>query len=119
MFVLPAGGCIVIHVTLLLADELRAFCRQLALAAGASPTTSDLVADSLVASNLRGVDSHGVSLLPYYLAQWKTRDVDVNSTGRVASEGGACLTFDGENAIGQSVAATCCDHASRLADEHG
>jgi len=107
------------HVTLLKAADLREFCRQLATAAGASQIASDLVADSLVASNLRGVDSHGVSLLPYYLAQWKTADVDVQATGDIASEAGCCINFDGRNAIGQLVAARCCEHAVRLADQCG
>src|SRR4051794_7221250 len=84
-------------VTLIQADDLRSFCRHLASAAGASDIASHLVADSLVASNLRGVDSHGVSLLPYYLAQWKNGDVDVSAFGRIATEMGACITFDGEN----------------------
>lgn len=101
------------------AGELRAFCHQLANAAGAPDAAARLIADSLVASNLRGVDSHGVSLLPYYLAQWKSGTVDVLGTGRVASESGASLTFDGESAIGQVVAATCCDHAVRLAADFG
>lgn len=107
------------HVTLIQADDLREFCRHLAAAAGASETASHLVADSLVASNLRGVDSHGVSLLPYYLAQWKSRDVDIRAVGSIACQTGACITFDGENAVGQLVAATCCDHAARLAGEFG
>lgn len=107
------------QVTLIQANDLRAFCRQLATAAGASDNASDLVADSLVASNLRGVDSHGVSLLPYYLAQWANGDVNIRATGRVVSETGASVTFDGQDAIGQLVAATCCDHAARLADEYG
>ena len=38
-------------------------------AAGVSDDTATLVATSLVASNLRGVDSHGVQLLPYYVEQ--------------------------------------------------
>lgn len=107
------------HVYLIQADILRAFCRQLAIAGGASSLSSDLIADSLVASNLRGVDSHGVSLLPYYLAQWSARGVDASSTGRIAHEAGATMTFDGRNAIGQLVAAACCDHAVRLADAYG
>jgi LDH2 family malate/lactate/ureidoglycolate dehydrogenase len=107
------------HVNLIQAGPLREFCRQLASNAGASSVASDLVAESLVASNLRGVDSHGVSLLPYYLAQWSSKDVDVCSTGSIAHEAGATITFDGENAIGQLVASKCCDHAARLADEYG
>lgn len=65
------------------------------------------------------MDSHGVSLLPYYLDQWRSGDVHVPATGSIASETGACLSFDGENAIGQVVAATCCDHAVRLAGDFG
>jgi LDH2 family malate/lactate/ureidoglycolate dehydrogenase len=107
------------HLNLIQTDALRAFCRELAAAAGASSVASDLVAESLVASNLRGVDSHGVSLLPYYLAQWGSKDVDIKGTGRIAQEAGAAITFDGENAIGQLVAAACCDHVARLADEFG
>ncbi len=106
-------------VTLLQAADLRLFCRQLTRAAGASELAADLVSDSLVASNLRGVDSHGVSLLPYYLAQWQSADVNVGAVGHIVSEAGACLTFDGDNAIGQLVAANCCDHAVRLAGEYG
>jgi LDH2 family malate/lactate/ureidoglycolate dehydrogenase len=106
-------------VTHIQADALRAFCRDLAAAGGASPAASGLIAESLVASNLRGVDSHGVSLLPYYLAQWKSGDVDVRGTGRIAGESGACITFDAQNAIGQPIAAACCDHAVRLAGEFG
>jgi LDH2 family malate/lactate/ureidoglycolate dehydrogenase len=99
--------------------DLRALVRGLAAASGASSPACELLADSLVASNLRGVDSHGVSLLPYYLAQWRSRDVDIAASGSIASETGACLTFDGQNAIGQTVAAACCDHAVRLAGEYG
>jgi LDH2 family malate/lactate/ureidoglycolate dehydrogenase len=106
-------------VNLIQADPLRKFCRELASGGGAPSTASELIAESLVASNLRGVDSHGVSLLPYYLAQWSHRDVDIHATGRIASESGPCMTFDGENAIGQLVAAACCDHATRLADQFG
>lgn len=107
------------QVTLIQADALRTFCRQLSTAGGASPQAGGLLAESLVASNLRGVDSHGVSLLPYYLAQWNSRSVDVSATGRVDHEAGATLAFDGQHAIGQVVAAACCDHAVRLADEFG
>jgi len=107
------------HVTIIQPDDLRALVRGLSAAAGASGPACELLADSLVASNLRGVDSHGVSLLPYYLAQWKQGGVDVAATGRIAAESGACITFDGNNAIGQTVAAACCDHAVRLAGEHG
>jgi LDH2 family malate/lactate/ureidoglycolate dehydrogenase len=77
------------------------------------------VAESLVASNLRGVDSHGIQLLPFYAARLLDGEMDPLADGRVLSESGACLLFDGQNAIGQWVAETCCGHAVRIAREHG
>jgi LDH2 family malate/lactate/ureidoglycolate dehydrogenase len=101
------------------ADDLIAFCERLLLAHGAAPQKARLVAESLVAANLRGVDSHGVQLLVYYLEQIDAGDLDLEADGRVLSESGACLHFDAQNAVGQWVAEQCCDHALRLARGHG
>jgi LDH2 family malate/lactate/ureidoglycolate dehydrogenase len=69
----------------------------------------------LVASNLRGVDSHGIQLLPFYIDQLLAGEMDPLTDGRVISEAGSCLHFDGQNGIGQWIAETCCGHATRLA----
>ena len=47
---------------------LSKFCRQLLCAVGVPTDNAKLVGDSLVAANLRGVDSHGIQLLPTYIA---------------------------------------------------
>src|SRR5216684_8293751 len=101
------------------ADELTAFAARLLDALGVSQAKSQLVATSLVAANLRGVDSHGVQLLPYYIEQLEWGDMDAHADGRVLSETGACLLYDGQNGIGQAVAETCCRHAVRIAQSHG
>lgn len=88
-------------------------------AAGVSEEHADLVATSLTAASLRGVDSHGFHLLPSYLEQIAAGDVDPSQTGRVVTESGALLLYDGCNGLGQVVADTCCDHAIRLAKTHG
>ena len=80
---------------------------------------ADLMAESLVAANLRGVDSHGVHLLPHYVAQLKAGNIDLETDGRVVSESGACLLYDGEHGLGHSISKTCCSHAVRLARLHG
>jgi len=50
-------------------EALTDFCRQL-LTRSAVPTEhAQLVSDSLVAANLRGVDSHGIQMLVPYLQQ--------------------------------------------------
>jgi LDH2 family malate/lactate/ureidoglycolate dehydrogenase len=78
-----------------------------------------IAADCLVAANLRGVDSHGIQLVPFYVEQLLAGEVDGKADGRVASESGSCLVFDGQNALGQWVAEQCCGHAIRIAREHG
>ena len=80
---------------------------------------ADLMAESLVDANLRGVDSHGVHLLPHYVAQLKAGNIDLETDGRVVSESGACLLYDGEHGLGHSISKTCCSHAVRLARLHG
>ena len=88
-------------------------------AAGTMEAHAELVAESLVASSLRGVDSHGIHLLASYLDQIYASDVDANAAGEVALESGACLVYDGRNGLGQVIADICCTHAIRLAREHG
>ena len=70
--------------------------------------TALLTAESLVAANLRGVDSHGVQLLPYYVEQVERGDMDPGAQGRVTLESGACLLYDGANGAGQQIASVCC-----------
>jgi len=100
-------------------EDLTAFSIELLTAAGVSKPKAELVAISLVASNLRGVDSHGVQLLPFYLDLIALGNIDIQADGAIVGEHGACLSFDGRNGIGAWIAETCCGHANRLARAHG
>jgi LDH2 family malate/lactate/ureidoglycolate dehydrogenase len=99
--------------------SLAEFARAVLEAATVPTRAATLIADSLVAANLRGVDSHGVQLLLWYCDQIAGGNVDVNQAGRVASESGACLVYDGMNGLGQVIADACCDHVIRLARASG
>src|SRR5882757_3356462 len=101
------------------APEITKFAEQILLAAEAPPHKASIVAASLVASNLRGMDSHGIQLLPFYVDQLLAGEMDPLADGRVISEFGACLHFDGQNGLGQWIADTCCRHAVRIASEQG
>lgn len=101
---------VVVHET-----PLTSFARQILEAVKVPRTTAALVAESLVAANLRGVDSHGVQLLLWYTDQILAGNVNIDTSGRVASESGACMVYDGCNGIGQLVSEICCRHAVRLA----
>jgi LDH2 family malate/lactate/ureidoglycolate dehydrogenase len=101
------------------APVLRSFSESILLAAGVPAQKAAIVAASLVAANLRGVDSHGIQLLTFYVDQLLAGEMDPHAEGRVISESGSCLLFDGQNGIGQWIAETCCGHAIRIAGQNG
>jgi LDH2 family malate/lactate/ureidoglycolate dehydrogenase len=100
-------------------QTLESFAERILEATGVAPPKAKLVAHSLVAANLRGVDSHGLQLLPFYIEQMEHGNINIAADGHVASETGACLIYDGENGIGQVIAEQCCHHAIRLGKAHG
>jgi LDH2 family malate/lactate/ureidoglycolate dehydrogenase len=100
-------------------EDLTVWAAQLLEAARFPAPKARLVADVLVAANLRGVDSHGVQLLPLYVEQVERGDMDADAEGRVESEFGACLLYEGQNGVGAHIAGICCEHAARLARKHG
>ncbi len=100
-------------------SALRRGAARILEAAGVPGPKASLVADSLVSASLRGVDSHGVQLIPYYVAQLRAGNIDPAVDGAVLSESGACMTYDARHGLGQIVADICCGHAARLARAHG
>jgi LDH2 family malate/lactate/ureidoglycolate dehydrogenase len=101
------------------AEALRAFTQAIFEAVRVPEGHARLMASSFVAANLRGVDSHGVQLLPLYIQAIELGNVNLTGEGRVAAESGACLLYDGENAFGQVISDRCCGHAVRLGRQHG
>src|SRR5258708_11728741 len=73
-------------------------------AAGSEPDEAHTIADYLVEANLRGHDSHGVGLIPNYLQHLAGGTVVANRKGRVVSEDGSLIVYDGERAWGQIAA---------------
>jgi len=104
---------------LIAAPELTRFVEAIFMAGGAPPHKASIAAASLVGSNLRGVDSHGVLLVPRYIDKLRSGEIDANADGRVLSESGVCMLFDGENGIGQWISEQCCAHAVRMARANG
>ena len=73
-------------------------------AAGSGADEARLVADHLIEANLRGHDSHGVGMIPTYLRNLGNGTVVANRKGRVVSENGSLIVYDGERAWGQIAA---------------
>ncbi len=98
---------------------LRDYAQRMLDAVGVPSDRAWLTADSVVAANLRGVDSHGVQLLPHYIRQIEAGGIDPRAIGSLLSRDGACAVYDAQHGLGQPVAAACCDLAAELAGEHG
>ncbi len=62
-----------------------------------------VVADNLVESCLKGHDSHGVTMLPRYIAAINEGGLDPHAEARVILDAGALLSFNGGGGFGQVV----------------
>jgi len=100
-------------------QTLRGFAAEILRQLGVPAPHAGVVSDSLVAANLRGVDSHGLRLLAIYVQQLRNGGINGKAAGKVESESGACLLYNGENGLGQVVSEKCVDHAVRLAGNVG
>ncbi len=98
---------------------LEDFSFRILVASGLPEAKAALIAESLVAANLRGVDSHGVQLLPFYVNQLMANNIDAYNDGEIASESGCVMVYDAKNGLGAPVAEICCRHVNRMAAEHG
>jgi uncharacterized oxidoreductase len=87
-----------------LPEKLTSFVRDLFLAAGVSATEALEVASSLVESNLRGHESHGVLRVVDYLAALRTGELSTGLEWQVLTETPALLVLDGRRVFGQVLA---------------
>ena len=81
--------------------------------AGLSAWAARTVAEALVDSDMRGVPSHGVMLMPMYLDRLRAGSVSTREQAEVVSEGGAVTVLDAHHGLGQLTG----DQAMRLAVE--
>jgi len=86
------------------AARLSGIARRVFAAAGSAEEEANIVADHLVEANLKGHDSHGVGMIPSYLRNLGAGKAKVNEGGRVASDQGSIIVYDGERGWGQIVA---------------
>lgn len=100
-------------------QTLLDFVGRLFAAAGAPPDEAHVVAASLVESNLRGYDSHGVALARWYLSQIKNGELVPGAAFAVQHETPALLAADGGLGFGQVQCGRLVDRVSAKARELG
>jgi len=85
------------------AADLREFTKSVFMAAGVPSEDAALEAEVLVWANLRGVDSHGVLRIPWYLELLGKGDMNPRPKIRVEKETAATVLIDGDRALGPVV----------------
>jgi LDH2 family malate/lactate/ureidoglycolate dehydrogenase len=90
------------------------------LAAGGYPqAAAELVADSLVDAEGRGIASHGVTRTRVYVERVRAGLVDASAEPSVAGGSRACLTVDARNSPGQVAAQAAVTHVVTAASRSG
>ncbi len=106
------------------AADLEGFVVDLVRATGADDDIAAQVAESLVLSNLRGHESHGVRRLPMYW-EWSREEGDEGLPVEPASRpelrdlSATTAHVDGHSSYGQAVGRTATDHLVELAQDSG
>src|SRR5437763_6308779 len=100
-------------------NRLNEIGRRIFTAAGSAEAEAAIIADHLVEANLRGHDSHGVGMIASYLRNLENGKVVANESGRVVSETGSLVVYDGERGYGQIVARAATQLGIDTARQHG
>jgi LDH2 family malate/lactate/ureidoglycolate dehydrogenase len=101
------------------APALRAHAAALLAALDVPADQAELVAETLVEADLRGVDSHGVNLVRLYFTRIRAGQLEPRTQLRVLRDEGAFLHVDGGLGLGQVAGLFAMDRAIEKAKQHG
>ncbi|MEV0091147.1 Ldh family oxidoreductase [Streptomyces sp. NPDC050738] len=89
------------------------------LAAGVPRGDAEDVARALVDTSLRGIDTHGLRLLPQYLDELRDGIADPKPTIQVVRDRGAGLLLDADGALGVVAGLAAARYAAERAERYG
>lgn len=98
---------------------LEQVAAQVLSCAGARREDAQLVAQSLVHADLRGVESHGLSRLPIYVQRIEAGLIELSLRPALIVRQGATALIDGKNQFGAVVGVAALDEAKQLARQNG
>jgi ureidoglycolate dehydrogenase (NAD+) len=100
-------------------DRLVSFIAACLEKLGLQAADARFVAQTLVAANLRGVDSHGVVRLPHYATRLRNGTVKARPSITAKRTGASAAVVEGDAGMGQLVAERAMREAIALAKESG
>lgn len=84
-------------------NDLRDFCRRSFEKSGLSREDAELVTDTLIQAEMRGVGTHGIVRLPFYCKRLLDGGSRATPEIKVLAERPSILHIDGDNGLGQIV----------------
>ena len=81
-------------------NKMREFASAIMQKNGLSKQKSDLFAESLIAADMRGISSHGVTRLKTYAYRLETGLVDAHAETTIIKETPALVLMDANNGLG-------------------
>src|SRR4029450_8978338 len=93
------------------AQHIRQQLVSVLLAWGSSETHADTTGEMMLETDLRGVDSHGISMLPTYDREFRSGRLNVRPLFKTVREGPAFALIDADASLGHPVSV----HAMNLA----
>lgn len=101
-------------------EKLRAFVRRVLERVGVAADHAAVVADVLVASDMRGIESHGVARLEsYYVGRIRAGKLKPRPSYEIVRETQTSVLFDADNGLGHPVGKLTMQKVIEKAREHG
>lgn len=100
-------------------EGIRAFTADAFAAAGMARDDAETMADNFLWADLRGVDTHGVQRLTWYLRWFEKGMCDPKAQMTIVNERPSLLTGDGHSGLGQLVATRFMQRVIPKAVENG
>jgi len=101
-------------------DEARRICEAVfGETMGAPDKVTQAATDVLVDADLRGIASHGIAVLPYYLDKWQQGQIDPTAELELVSETATTRVFAGHRSVGHYSSRRAMDTAIEKARSAG
>ena len=101
------------------AGDARKFVENVLIGNGVSQSNAAIVAECLVAADLRGVDTHGINRIPSYMARVRQGVLDATASPELNKVTPVVAQVDGHNGFGFLAARLGMDTAIEMAREFG
>jgi LDH2 family malate/lactate/ureidoglycolate dehydrogenase len=106
-------------MTRVIEEALTRFVGDILTCAGVDSFSCQAVSQSLVQANLRGIDSHGVRLLPLYIDCAEKGGINKNPQFGVKRTFPCCCCIDADNGFGAAAGFRAIDECMKIAEEQG